>query len=656
MVDSNSGRRRAVTRSPLLWILVALGALIAVAGVVWSGPVPYDLVSSAYPGDLSVALMALARLVALLTGSVTAGAAAFATFFVSHHPDGLLGGAGYAARQTASKAAAVWTVAAAVMVFMTAADGAGVTVRDMLEQGAFGTLYDAMEAPNAWTVSFLAAAIVALVLRAALHWTTVAATLCLSVPGVIAPGMVGNNGQGADHDQATNLLMLHSAAAALWLGVLIATWAYLRTLDEDGASTAAEVLRRVRWFTAVVLVVLGGTGVGLTWIQIHDGDLTSTYGLLALGQAAATLVLVLIAVVRARRRAPAGATPRPRAVIPDVALVLAVFAVAAVTARIPSPAILYTAASAHQIYIGYDVPGPWTWMGLLTRWRVDLLWLTIALAMIAVYLLAVRSVRRAGGSWPRHRLVFWTAGWLLVVVATSSGINLWSSAQFSMHMVLHLILNLAAAPLLVAAAPLGLARVAGPERPGGISGPREWATTFLRSGLVRTLTHPWVALTIYVITLFFFYLTPLFDDVIRYHWGHQWMNFHFLVTGFLFFWPILGIDLLYKRPGTLGRVALLLAIMPFHALFGIVLMTSDTLLGNTFYEAFDLLDADALHHDQLIGGVLVWISGEIPVLVAVVVLLARWLRDELGDGGPSGDDDDESDESRLLDELRELRS
>src|SRR5699024_373379 len=461
---------------------------------------------------------------------------------------------------------------------------------------------------------------------------------------------------GADHDQATNLLLLHSPAAALWLGVLIATWAHLRTADRHKTAAAVEVVRRVRWLTVVALVVLGGTGVGLTWIQIGDGDITSVYGLLALGQAAATVLLVVTAIVRARRPAPAGAIPRPRAVIPDVALVLAVFVVAAITARLPSPAILYTAASAHQIYIGYDVPGPWTWIGLVTRWRVDLFWLAIAVAMIAVYLLAVRSVRRAGGAWPGYRLALWTAGWLLVVVATSSGINLWSSAQFSMHMVLHLILNLAAAPLLVAAAPLGLARIAGPERPGGVSGPREWASTFLHSGLVRFLTRPWVALAIYVITLFGFYLTPLFDDVIRYPWGHQWMNIHFLVSGFLFFWPIVGTDLPHRRPGALGRVAMLLAIMPLHALFGIVLMTSDTLLGNTFYEAFDLLDADALSRDQLIGGVLVWISGELPVLVAVVVLLARWLRDELGGGRATGGDSNESDQDRLLDELREFRS
>src|SRR5699024_6800410 len=129
----------------LLWSLVVLGAAMAVVGAARAGAGPYDLVPSAYPGDLCVALMALARLVALLTGSDTARATAFAAFFVGHHPDRCQRAAAYHARRTAAPAAIVWAVAAAAMVLMTAADGAGSSVWDMLEQGAFGTLYDAME-------------------------------------------------------------------------------------------------------------------------------------------------------------------------------------------------------------------------------------------------------------------------------------------------------------------------------------------------------------------------------------------------------------------------------------------------------------------------------------------------------------------------------
>lgn len=650
---SPSARRSPDPTVIVALIMVCIG--VAVASTVRVGSWPYDIVSSLYPGDASVALMAAARIVAMVAASVTVGAAVFAVFFVGHSADGLLGGRGYAATRLAARAAAVWAPAALVMIFATSADGAGISIGEMMDRKAFFDVYAAVEQPNSWTVTFIAAALAAVALHMALRWVTVLATLGLSLPGAVAPGMVGNNGQGLAHDLATNFLILHSAAAAVWLGVLVAAWSCLQASDPGVA--ANEVLHRIRWFTMGAVLLLGGTGAGITWLQIHGGDLTSRYAALALGQAAATALLAVLALVRARRPAKPGAGPGR--LLPDLVLVLAAFAAASIAARIPSPSLLHAATTGHEIYIGYDVPGAWTWSGLVTQWRVDALWLTIAVVMLAGYLLAVRSLRRAGGAWPAHRTALWAAGWILIVLATSSGVNTWSSAQFSMHMVLHLILNLAAAPMLVAAAPFGLIRRATPPRPAGVSGPREWADTFVNSGLVRVLTTPWVALVIYVVTLFGFYFTPLFDDVIRYHWGHQWMNIHFLVTGCLFFWPIVGTDLPRRRLGNLGRIGMLLAIMPFHALFGIILMTSDIVLGGTFYQAFDLLDHDALLHDQMIGGLLAWISGEIPVLVAVAILLVRWFRREYRATGPDGrargSDDDTGDTGALLDELQRIR-
>lgn len=636
--------------------LLALCVVAAAAATAWLGAWPYEIVSSLYPGDMSVALMAAVRTVAMIAGSVTVGAAVFAAFFVGHSTDGLLGGRGYAATRLAARAAAVWAPAAFVMIFLTSADGAGITVPEMMDRKAFLDVYAAVEQPKSWTVAFVLAAVAAVVLRMALRWATVLATLGLSLPAALAPGMVGNNGQGLGHDLATNFLILHSATAAVWLGVLVAAWSCLRAVGPG--ATADEVLRRVRWWTVGAVILLGGSGAGITWLQLRGDGLTSAYGVAALAQAAATALLAGVALTRAHRAAKPGAGPRR--LLPDLVLVLAAFAAAAFAARIPSPSLLRTATSGHEIYIGYDVPGPWTWTGLVTQWRVDALWLTIAVVMLAGYLLAVRRLHRTGGTWPASRTWLWAAGWTLIALSTSSGVNTWSSAQFSMHMVLHLILNLAAAPMLVAAAPFGLVREATPPHPGGTAGPREWADTFVHSGLVRVLTTPWVALTIYVLTLFGFYFTPLFDDVIRYHWGHQWMNIHFLVTGCLFFWPIVGTDLPGRRLGNLGRIGMLLAIMPFHALFGIIVMTSDTVLGNTFYQAFDLLDHDGLLHDQMIGGLLAWISGEIPVLIAVAILLVRWFRREYRADSPdrrSGAEhgNDAGGGDTLLDELERIR-
>lgn len=655
---SASPRRR--NGSAFVVSLLVVCVVAAAGATWWIGSSSYDVVSMPYPGDVSVIVMAAVRALAIIAASITVGGAVFAAFFLDLPDSGTFSVDSYRVTRLVFRAATVWAAASLFMIFATAADGAGLSIRAMFSHRSFFQLYDAVEQPKSWTVAFVAALIVAVITHVALRWVTLVATLGLSLPGAIAPGMVGNSGQGLDHDFATNFLILHSAASAVWLGVLVAAWSFLRRLGiRDAASEmGAEVLRRISRFTLVVVMVLAITGAGMTWLQVREYGWSTTYATTVLAQIAAFVLLFGLALGRVRKplHGPAG----PRQLLPDIGLVLAAVAAAAVSAVIPSPSLLTSATSSHEIYIGYNVPGAWTWTGLLSQWRVDALWLLIATAMVLGYLLAVRALRRAGETWPTSRVLLWGMGWALVVLATSSGVNTWSSAQFSMHMVLHLILNLAVAPMLVAAAPLSLVRQATPSRPGGIAGPREWVDMFLRSALVRILTTPWMALTIYVVTLFGFYFTPLFDEIIRYHWGHQWMNIHFLVTGCLFFWPIVGTDLPSRRLGNLGCIGMLFAIMPFHALFGIILMTHDTILGGTFYQAFNLMDQDALMSDQFLGGVLAWISGEIPVLVAAMILLFRWIRRELGDGGselPSArhqrDGGDPS--AELLEELQRIR-
>lgn len=64
--------------------------------------------------------------------------------------------------------------------------------------------------------------------------------------------------------------------------------------------------------------------------------------------------------------------------------------------------------------------------------------------------------------------------------------------------------------------------------------------------------------------------------------SHEWMLAHFLVTGLLFFWPILGVDPAPRRTSHLLRMLELFIGMPFHAFFGIAVMMSTTLIATFF--------------------------------------------------------------------------
>ena len=46
---------------------------------------------------------------------------------------------------------------------------------------------------------------------------------------------------------------------------------------------------------------------------------------------------------------------------------------------------------------------------------------------------------------------------------------------------------------------------------------------------------------------------------LRFHWTHQLMNLHFVLVGYLFFWPLIGVDAAPHRLPHLGRLAVMLA-------------------------------------------------------------------------------------------------
>ena len=70
--------------------------------------------------------------------------------------------------------------------------------------------------------------------------------------------------------------------------------------------------------------------------------------------------------------------------------------------------------------------------------------------------------------------------------------------------------------------------------------------------------------------------------------AHLAMNLHFLVIGLLFFWPLIGIDPSPRRVPPAARLGIVFASVPFHAFFGVALMSADTVIGGGFYRALAL--------------------------------------------------------------------
>ncbi|UOX90777.1 cytochrome c oxidase assembly protein [Amycolatopsis sp. FBCC-B4732] len=215
------------------------------------------------------------------------------------------------------------------------------------------------------------------------------------------------------------------------------------------------------------------------------------------------------------------------------------------------------------------------------------------------------------------------------MVVTSSGLGVQAPGTFSLHMVTHMALNMFAPVLLVLGGPVTLALRALPAgEHGDVPGAREWVVSLLHAPVTRFFAHPATAAILFAGSFYALYFSGLFGEAMLYHWAHQLMKVHFLASGYLFAWVAVGTDRTPRPLPHLVRLGMLFAVMPFHAFFGVILMSKQTVLAATYYHYLALPWAGDLLADQRLGGGIAWASGEIPMVVLVVALLVQWARDD----------------------------
>jgi cytochrome c oxidase assembly factor CtaG len=247
----------------------------------------------------------------------------------------------------------------------------------------------------------------------------------------------------------------------------------------------------------------------------------------------------------------------------------------------------------------------------------------LCLLALAVYIWAVWRLRRRGDRWPWHRLIAWTAGLISIAAVTCTGVGGYGMELFSVHMVQHMVLSMLSPILLLLGAPVTLALRALPAAGRGRIGPRELLVRLLHSRLAAVASSPLFTLPLFIASLYGLYFSPLFDLAMSSWLGHEWMLAHFLATGLLFFWPIIGVDPAPRRPSHVLRMLELFIGMPFHAFFGIAVMMSSTLIVGFFARPPAAWHINPLA-DQNTGGGIAWAFSEGPTLLALLALLASW--------------------------------
>jgi cytochrome c oxidase assembly factor CtaG/putative copper export protein len=607
-------------------LLLAGVVAAALTSLVGTGAVP----GLPDAGTLTRVGLPVARALAEAAGALTVGFALFAAFLAPHRKNGYVDVAGYAALRSATWAAVVWALAAGLLVPLTVADAVGRPLGDVLDVGVLAEAVPNLDQAEAWLLTAGLAVVVAVGSRLTLSWGWSVVLFAVAVGGLLPLGVNGHSSAGGSHDVATNSLLYHLVAAALWIGGLAALLAH----GHRAGGHLPLVTSRFSRLALVCWLVMAASGVINVLVRIPVSSLLgSDYGRLVLGKVGALLVLGVIGYWQRGRSVRAvmergDRSSLMRLGVVEMLVMLGTVGLAVGLARTPPPVGEARELSVTEVLLGYDLTGPPTLARLVLEWRFDLIYGVGALVAATLYLLGVRRLRLRGDRWPVGRTVAWLAGCVVVLVATSSGVGRYAPAMFSMHMVSHMLLSMLAPALLVLGGAMTLALRALPVARGAALGPREWLLELVRSPLARVLTHPVVALVLFVGSFYGLYFSGLFDLALSEHWAHLAMNAHFLLVGYIFYWPVIGIDPAPRRLPPLGRLALVFVSLPFHAFFGIVLMSSQTVIGGDFYRALaqGLTWAPDLLDDQRLGGGLAWASGELPLLVVLVALLVQWAR------------------------------
>jgi putative copper resistance protein D len=528
----------------------------------------------------------------------------------------------------------VWVVAGLVGLVFSFADLSGTPLSDPMFGTQFQTFVFQLDFTRVGAISSAMALVVATGAAVVRRRSGMVALAALSILAILPLSLAGHAAGAANHDLAVNSLAVHLVSAVLWVGGLLAL-AMLRPLL--GKALAVSV-KRYSTLAGWCFVAVAVSGAVNAWIRIGSiGNLSSSYGALVILKVVALVVLGLagwqqrLRVVDRIAEDPLAGRLFGQMALFEVVVMGAAFALGTALSRSAPPVAGVPIVSADPTYAltGYPAPaGPLTAMEWFTLWRIDWLWLAVAVIAVALYLAGVRRMRARGDSWPMLRTIGWVLGWAIFVWATSGAPGVYGRVLFSMHMVMHMTVSMVAPILMVLAAPVTLALRTLTARHDNTLGPRELLLALVHSRYFAVVANPIVAAVIFFGSLIVFYYSPLFDLALRTHTGHVLMTMHFLLAGYLFAWVLVGIDPGPRRWPPPLLLVILFGTISFHAFFGVALTTGTTLLAPTFFQSLHLPWRVDLLADQRTGGAVAWGIGELPTLILALLVTLAWVRSD----------------------------
>ncbi|MDO4910334.1 MAG: cytochrome c oxidase assembly protein [Corynebacterium sp.] len=575
------------------------------------------------PGILTTAGLPLLRAGAVLLACLSIGSFLLCAFLVVPRSNGYLSADGMIASGTGSFAALAFAVCSLLLVPFSLSDVSGQPLSYAINPARWSAAIDQVAAARAWEWCAIFGFATAIFAFFSKKWVMQPVWLLLSMFMLVPLGLQGHSASGGDHDYGTNSYLLHMIFMALWVGGLMAVIAHgLRKGDHMDV-----VVRRYSTVALVSAIVMVVSGLVNVLVRISFSDLfTSSYGHLVLIKTLLVLAVIVIGYVHRQRSIPQlGTKPRVfiRIAIGEVIIMAAIMAIGVALGRTPPPPPRITEINNMVVEIGYNLTKAPTFWNVWTMWRYDLIFGSMAIILAALYLWGVLRLRRQGIAWSNARTFWWLLGCVILGLTMCSGIGMYMPAMFSVHMVGHMILSMCVPVPLVLGAPITLLTTVVPENPE-YPGLHEWAVALTNNKVVAFLTHPAVNTLQFLVFFYALYLQSLYSVAIAQHAGHLAMNLLFIISGYIYFWELIGADPVPNRRPPALRAVWLTASLPMHMFFGVALMQMTAILGVEFYETLGLPWNIDLLQDQNVGGGVAWGMGQFPLVIVYMVVMRQW--------------------------------
>jgi cytochrome c oxidase assembly factor CtaG len=250
-------------------------------------------------------------------------------------------------------------------------------------------------------------------------------------------------------------------------------------------------------------------------------------------------------------------------------------------------------------------------------WSIEPVALALLILSITIYTLGrtrmTQAQRRAIAPWPR--MLAYCGAVAVLVAALFSPIDAYADSSFAWHMVQHLLLMLAAAPLMAMSNTHFVALFALPMMPRRLIGRWVNRTPGVRAGGTNRWA-PIIAAMLFTLGLWLWHAPHLYEDALANEQLHTLEHLTFLVTAAVF-WRMISTS--GDRRLDAGTAILLVTMV---GLQGNLLAALITLAPNPLYLSY----ASMPLADQQIAGLLMWVPAGLIYLGSTIVAIGKLVR------------------------------